>query len=297
MQIRSQKDRVHRVISKYHHGTSVDRETKKIAMTVCVVIVACAGCYGCLVATCGFMFPFSSVVSESMQHDNYRSEIGVIDTGDIVVVQDPSKSEIVSYVKGSQTGKETFGMYGSVIIYNRDVTQNPVIHRAIIWLDYDASAAAEGKSGWSSSELIGYKEEWHSDGSGWNDLRGELVIHVGDKIANVDLDTLQKKSGFLTMGDNPVTNGNFDQSSGIINHPIGMEDIRSIPILELPWFGIVKLVLNGNTHVSHVPNSLPTLAMTVVMIFSILFIIDALFITKYANKAGIKLMNLEKWRR
>lgn len=272
----------------------MDRESKKILTSVVTVVVIIAGCYCALIAYTGFFFPFSSVVSESMQHDNDRSEIGTIDTGDIVIVMDPSKAEITSYVMGTQNGNGSFDMSGSVIIYNRDNTHNPVIHRAIVWLDYDATTKK-----WSSAELKGYTAgDWYSDsGKKWNDIRGTLHITVGNKEAYVNLDTLHKKSGYLTMGDNPVTNNNFDQSVGIINHPIGLDDIRSVPVMEIPWFGMLKLYINGNTHISHVPNSMPLLIMLIALIFSALFLADGIFVSRYTKKIGREMNRILGWRR
>lgn len=275
----------------------MDKETRTLIAVIGVFAIVIAGGYGALVLYTGFSLPFSSVVSESMQHDNERSEIGVIDTGDIVIVADPSKEEVVSYVMGTSTGKRTFGDYGSVIIYNRDSSQNPVIHRAIVWLDYNQMT---GK--WSSSELAAYSE-WYCIADGrdnykdYTNLIGILHITVGQKDAWINLDSLEKKSGYLTMGDNPVTNTNFDQTTGIVNHPISMDDIRSVPILEIPWMGIIKLTLSGNTHVSHVPNSLPSLIMEVVLIFGLLIAFDA--ITVYRYNAGIeeKISKCMRWRK
>lgn len=275
----------------------MDKETRTLIAVMGVFAIVIAGGYGALALYTGFSLPFSSVVSESMQHDNERSEIGVIDTGDIVIVADPSKEEIVSYVMGTSTGKRTFGDYGSVIIYNRDSSQNPVIHRAIVWLDYNQIT---GK--WSSSELATYSE-WSCIANGKDDYRdytnliGILHITVGQKDAWINLDSLEKKSGYLTMGDNPVTNTNFDQTTGIVNHPISMDDVRSVPILEIPWMGIIKLMLSGNTHVSHVPNSLPSLIMEVVLIFGLLIAFDAVAIYKFNSGIEDKISKCMRWKK
>ena len=276
----------------------VNKETRTLVTIIGVFAIIIIGGYGALVVYTGFSLPFSSVVSESMQHDNEHSEIGVIDTGDIVIVADPSKQDIVSYVKGTITGKKTFGDYGSVIIYNRDSSQNPVIHRAIVWLDYNEST---GK--WSSSELGGYSGEWYCITNGTDkyrdctDLKGMLFIQVGGKLATINMDGLEKNSGFLTMGDNPVTNITFDQSTGIINHPIAMDDIRSVPILEIPWMGIIKLIMNGNTHVSHVPNSLPSLIMEIVLVFSFLILIDAFAVYRFVSNTERNVSKCRKWKK
>ncbi len=276
---------------------SVNKETRTLVTIIGVFAIIIIGGYGALVVYTGFSLPFSSVVSESMQHDNERSEIGVIDTGDIVVVADPSKQDIVSYVKGTITGKKTFGDYGSVIIYNRDSSQNPVIHRAIVWLDYNEST---GK--WSSSDLAGYKDwgcivDGREDYQDYTNLKGILWIQVNEKRATVVLDTLTKNSGFLTMGDNPVTNITFDQSTGIISHLIAMDDIRSVPILEIPWMGIIKLIMNGNNHVSHVPNSLPSLIMEIVLVFSFLILIDALAVYRFVSNTERNVSKCREWKK
>ena len=262
----------------------MEKETKKLILTIGIFAVIIGGGYCVLIAYTGSTVPFSSVVSESMQHDNDRSSIGVIDTGDIVVVRDPSKTEIQSYVEGLSTGHNSFENYGSVIIYNRD-GHNPVIHRAIIWLDYE-----NGK--WSSSELKNIEGQWHCEylgtdgklirGTDPNDLKGTLYFHdIYGKAPYVNLDGLEKKSGYLTMGDNAVTNPNFDQSSGIIDHCISLENIRSVTVFEIPWIGTVKLMMNGNENLSHVPNSLPSLIMALITIFSILFFVDLIYMNRF----------------
>ena len=81
--------------------------------------------------------PFTVIESNSMQHSDDKSQIGVIDTGDMIMVKSLGKSNVVTYVEGHQSGHQEFGDYGSVIIYKRAVG-NPVIHRAILWIEYDS---------------------------------------------------------------------------------------------------------------------------------------------------------------
>lgn len=97
----------------------VSGDNKGFILTILVIVIVFIGGYAALVVYTGSSVPFSSVVSESMQHDNDRSQIGVIDTGDIVIVRDPEKTDIHSYVESLADGYESFGNYGSVIIYNR----------------------------------------------------------------------------------------------------------------------------------------------------------------------------------
>ena len=112
--------------------TIVNSEDKKFIATIGVIAVIIIGGYAGLALYTGFNTPFSVVMSESMQHDNSRSQIGCIDTGDVVIVKSPDKAEIVSYIDATKTGYMTFGDYGSVIIYERGGGHNPVIHRGMM---------------------------------------------------------------------------------------------------------------------------------------------------------------------
>ena len=76
-------------------------------------------------------------------------------------------------------------------------------------------------------------------------------ITVSQKDVSIDLDTLEKSSGFLTMGDNSETNPNFDQPN-IVDHTISYEDIRSVPVMEIPWLGTLKILVNGGNNLEYV---------------------------------------------
>ena len=285
---------------------SVNKADKNLLISVGIIIVIFVGGYASLVAYSGFSSPFSIVMSQSMQHDPHQSEIGCIDTGDIVIVQDPSKAEIKSYIDGTKSGYQSFGDYGSVIIYNRGGNQNPVIHRAIIWLEYNPE-----NDTWSAPSLQGYSGTWHyeyidengeiaTNNSDYNNIRGTLYfddITVSLKDVSISLDGLEKKSGFLTMGDNPETNTTFDQASSIIDHPIGYEDIRSVPVFEIPWLGTIKILVNGGQNLEDVPNSLPSLIMLFVTIFGFLMLIDATSL--YRNKILLndELRKIRQWKK
>ncbi len=253
-------------------------ENRKMIFVLIAVAAIIVGGYATLISYTGMSTPFSVVMSQSMQHDPDRSELGCIDTGDVVVVNNKASATIESYVVGTNTGYSTFGDYGSVIIYERNSSSNPVIHRAIVWLDWDSNTER-----WSSKELADYKGEWYCDVDGtieedYSNLRGVLTfkdLTQSEKTVKINLSNLEKQSGYLTLGDNPKTNLSFDQVSGIISHPIGYDDIRSVPMMEIPWLGTIKLLIQGNTtNLSYVPNSLPSLAMTIVSIIGAILLID-----------------------
>ena len=73
-------------------------DNKGFILTILVIVIVFVGGYAALVVYTGSSVPFSSVVSESMQHDNDRSQIGVIDTGDIVIVRDPENGKTLGLV-------------------------------------------------------------------------------------------------------------------------------------------------------------------------------------------------------
>lgn len=284
----------------------MNRADRNLLISIGVIVVIFVGGYASLVAYTGYSSPFSIVMSQSMQHDPHESEIGSIDTGDIVIVVDPSKADIQSYIDGTKNGYTSFGDYGSVIIYNRGNNLNPVIHRAIIWLEYNS-----GSDTWSAPSLNGYDGTWycqyydeagnlHTNENDYNNLRGTLYfedITVAGKDVHINLDNLEKKSGFLTMGDNPETNLTFDQSSSIIDHAIAYEDIRSVPVFEIPWLGTIKILINGGQNLEDVPNSLPSLVMLFVTVFGFLFLVDAF--TLYRNRTALKekLRKMDQWKR
>ena len=60
-----------------------------------------------------------------------------------------------------------------------------------------------------------------------------------------------------------------------------MNDIRSVPILEIPWAGTTKILLkNDGENLEYVPNSLPSLILAFIVIISLILIVDAIFLRK-----------------
>lgn len=271
----------------------MNRSDRNLIIAIGVVFVIVVGGFVGTIMYTGMTTPFSVVMSQSMQHSQTESEIGVIDTGDVVMVMDPSKTQIYSYVEGTQNGHSSFGDYGSVIIYDRGSNYNPVIHRAIVWLDYNP-----GTDTWSAPSLDGYAGTWYcEDETGKRvqnpdpyNITGTLVfedITVSGKDVEINVDSLNKHSGYLTMGDN-TRNNYFDQVSipGVQHDLVSMDDIRSVPFLEIPWLGTLKILIsNGGENLEYVTNSLPSLIMCIIVIFGFLMLLDGL--TLYRNQKGL----------
>ncbi len=223
-----------------------------------------AGTYVGVTSYSGTDPPFSVIQSKSMQHSDDESALGILDTGDMVLVRDPSKVRIQSYVEGRLHGHSSFGEYGDVIIYKRP-NNTPVIHRAMLWLDNN------GDGTWTAKALENYPPELWSNPGGWDSLHGILTLHdvgYGHASVSVHLTDSLGARGFLTKGDNAVTNPVFDQAGGIFPRLVAVEDIKSVPGMEIPWLGCIKMLIN-ETNLEQIPgNSLPSLMLFFLVLFS-----------------------------
>jgi len=246
----------------------VDKDTKDIFTVIITTAVILSVCIGGLFIYSGLSSPITVVESSSMQHSQDTSYIGIIDTGDMVVMRDPSKTTVTTYIDGSVLGYSKFGEYGDVIIYYRGETANPVIHRAFLWLEYNADGS------WSASSLEQYTGNWTVEGHGankWENMTGILSFtglgFDGSSYASVDLDTLTVNyphSGWLTKGDN---NAYFDQAVGIsLDGLITEETLKAVAGIEIPWLGCIKLYVTHNSQsIAMIPaNSIPCLFVAIV---------------------------------
>lgn len=214
--------------------------------------------------------PFSVVVSQSMQHDNNESQIGVIDTGDMVLVRNKEKVEIQTYIQGYSTGHSTFGDYGTVVIYKSDNGYN-IIHRAMMFLEIKENSLGKYVE-------IPYLDTYPSKSGlfDYNEIRDDFFIErIGYKDGTsigICIESILAKSevgdtGYITMGDN---NERVDQcpmySIPGVKGMISYEKIVAIPVMEIPWLGCFKLLLKNNNEVidNHAPNSLPNLAIVII---------------------------------
>lgn len=207
--------------------------------------------------------PFTVIESNSMQHSEDKSQIGVIDTGDMIMVKSLGKSNVVTYVEGHQSGHQEFGDYGSVIIYKRAVG-NPVIHRAILWMEYDGIK-------WSAPSLKNFNDEngsplWECDSNDYMNITGTLKLTLNNGVVTINVtgsgdNNLQLHSGYVTKGDH---NSSVDQSASNIslNNLVNPERIKSVAWKEIPWLGSLKLLFNGHTTYlnNYAKNSVPCLA-------------------------------------
>ena len=271
-----------------------------IAFVIVVIIIAAIFIYT------GNWPPVVVIESSSMQHSDDESFLGVIDTGDMVLVKSiESSSDVTSYMKGKRTGYETYSEYGDVLIYQKngydDIT--PVIHRALIWVEFNRTTG----NSYDVPELEHHEDGWTVQGGPqrWYNLTGTLVLHkigydeqeisinLGSILNNFFSYSLTPHSGFITLGDH--NRGNIDQHTLTDEHNIngelvgGFGGLRVRPIKaqwvigqargELPWFGLIKLYFQDSEITQRAPeNSFTMLWVSIILIFAVPISIDIVII-------------------
>ncbi len=199
--------------------------------------------------------PMVVVESSSMQHSNSESSIGIIDTGDIVLVQNaPRRQDITTYIAGRAGSYRTYGDYGDVIIFRPEgsETLTPVIHRAIMALQWNES---QGGFDVPTLELLERGADWQSNKAEPSRLgEGDYVELIGVTYRSLNLRvnfgpfvekaisqgcpvSTDRFCGYITMGDN---NGGHD------SYLTRQEWVLGRARGEVPWFGLLKLVIGGD---------------------------------------------------
>jgi signal peptidase len=201
--------------------------------------------------------PMVVVESQSMQHSDDESFVGVIDTGDLVLVQDVhSTSDIITYVEGQATGYSTYGEFGDVIIFKKDgnMEGKSIIHRALVRLDWNESSGTIDIPD-LDDEKWELGEDWSGTTGGGDNvtspygLDGTITLHdvgYGDVTVTLLMSSYKTQvpanfsgSAFITMGDH-----NIQGSMGSPDHSIvRLEWIEGRARGEIPWFGLMKLTL------------------------------------------------------
>jgi signal peptidase len=293
---------------------------KDVAIAFIIVILIISSIY----IYTGNWPPVVVVESDSMQHSDTESFLGVIDTGDLVLVKAINgRGDVVTYMEGLRTGHETYSEYGDVLIYKKngfpqsEVT--PVIHRALIWLRYNETGHHErGGTVYNGSfdipELKNHNEgpnendPWQDlSGNGrWFDLSGSILlrnigwddqdvtIHLQKILENYDSNPdVEPHSGFITLGDH--NKGKIDQEmlpapDGRVR-PVKPEWVVGVARGELPWFGLIKLYFQDDTITERAPsNSFTMLWVSLILIFAIPISIDIILILyeRRKEKLGLK---------
>ncbi len=257
------------------------------ALVVVIVVLVSLWAYG------GRWPPMVVVESESMQHSNVYSEVGVIDTGDLTFVRTLERSGGVrTWVEGRDTGYSRHGDHGDVIVYHKNGldTTTPIIHRALVFIQYNASGG-----GYDVPRLDVWNERhgfYVRDVPSYHTGTEELIdVHVDVSVILNNFQTLagrEPHSGYITKGDH---NREVDQTSlrawtgvgapskqtTILVEPVEDGWVVGVARGELPWFGLIKLWANGQTK-QHPPpdNSAHDLVLTIALLLLLPMLVDLL---------------------
>ena len=271
---------------------------RDILMAVFAVIILLGG----LFAYCGVWPPMVVIESSSMMHDD-DSQIGVIDTGDLTLVKKADdRSAIITYVEAANRrdpnyGFKTYGDFGNVIIYKKSgQAGTPVIHRAIAWLDYNATASDPARSIYRGDlpDIGVYAVAEYTVAGLKSYSPGQpdtpLVIHISAILSNTARST-KPHDGFITKGDHNriapngagVDQEALETSYGVKVEPVKLEWVIGRAEGELPWFGLLKLWLSGQPTSTFPPTSSQGLIITIVLLVVVPVTLD-LVIARYRKR-------------
>jgi len=200
---------------------------------------------GSLTIATGNYPPMVVVESGSMMHDRDSGSVGAIDPGDLILVMDPDRVEIITLAEATQDGNEhegyeSHGMPGDVIIFRKNGgSDTPVIHRALF------KAVVNPNGGWDvpGTNVVGASQIT---------LELDYECFHGDSNLRIE-NWVPSHEGYITTGDNIWSNGcQYDQISlkdenNELVQAIKDEWIIGVASLEIPWVGAVKLAASGTS--------------------------------------------------
>ncbi|MEM3852425.1 MAG: S26 family signal peptidase [Methanomassiliicoccales archaeon] len=264
-------------------------ETKEALLSVLIVVVAVLIVFGGLYAYTGNWPPMVVVESGSMQHSSTYAYLGDLNIGDVVLVKKvQSVSSIITYVKGEENGYSSYGEFGNVIIYHPYGLQNvvPIIHRAILYLQYNTSGG-----GFNAPVLSSLPQ------SQWYVLSPTGRTHVTTNIvSNIVIENVgythtpvvipitlflhsDRYSGFVTMGDhNHAEYGEnaTDQALGI-SSLVKFAWIEGVATGYLPYVGIFRLAISGNIPAGTPENTIVGALLIAAVIVVVPIVADVLY--------------------
>ena len=188
-----------------------------------VMIVVAIGVL--LFAASGVWPPMVAVESGSMEPNMERGDlVFIVDNGrftpDGAVDDGGASTGIVPADLAERNGRTKFNRPGDVVVFrpNGNAGQTPIIHRAMFWVE---------------------------SGENWYDRADRDAIGSAD-----DCEALNHcpapHAGFITKGDNELTNRNYDQTSRL-SAPVRPEWVVGTAELRIPYLGHVRLLFSGAT--------------------------------------------------
>jgi len=185
---------------------------KDVASSVGIVVVIGLVLFG----VSGVWPPLVAIESASMNPH--------MEKGDLVFIMEEDRLEpdaavdgtgVVTYQQGKEAGYKTFGSYGDVIVFQPNGgTDTPIIHRAMFYVE-------EGENWYEKADKD------HIDADSCEEIDACSADH----------------SGFVTKGDNPQTNRQYDQVDRY--QIVKPEWIKGTAEVRLPWLGCIRLEFSG----------------------------------------------------
>ena len=153
-----------------------------------------------------------TIESDSMSHGD-KSSSETLESGDVVeIISVSNRKDITTYFMGKEKGYKKFGDFGDVIAYykNGDESSSIVIHRALLWLEYNASGyhldkiqnnMVRKKGSFDIPELnmFNVSNRIYFDEFGYNKIN--ISINFNLILTNFERFGVIPHSGFLTKGD------------------------------------------------------------------------------------------------
>lgn len=216
--------------------------------------------------------PAVIVESGSMMHADIEvgfGRVGTIDPGDLVLVKTASSvDDITTLLEG---GRSRYGKAGDVIVYHPagDLRRTPIIHRAVAYVEvrgsgpsttYDVRWSDERACEPDSTKVQHDGHSWCRFGADGVLIRSVPIWGAGSNAARAT-PFRPAATGFITKGDNPVTNRDTDQLAQIAVDargnpvPVPFGWIEGKGRGELPWLGLVKLALAGKPNEDNPPST------------------------------------------
>ena len=249
-----------------------------------------------------FGYPLVAIESSSMQHLNEPfGRIGTINAGDMVfLVKVNDKNDVIPY---SISNTYNYGKKGDVIIYHPDgnLVDHQIIHRAMCWIEVEI----EDSNTYYTIEEYGIirqnaTEPLYIPECGiWNSATNSSVILDGNTEKRYHYQKFIH-SGFITKGDNPITNTVCDQLGGISNQPVKVEWISGKASCELPWIGTINLIFNdlttdGEDNLDYVPQDcLTCFVIVIIILISIPLSLDIFSYLKEKKQKKNKIITTEQ---
>jgi len=207
--------------------------------------------------------PAVIVESGSMMHADREvtyGRFGTIDPGDLVLVK--SVGSLDDVTTRAEGGRDRYGYPGDVIVYYRmnDRTRTPIIHRAVAYVEVNAG---EYDVRWSDdAPCEGGATKIQRGGRSWchygrdGILIPSMGVRGGLGAGNEDIGYKPTRNGFITKGDNPVTNQAIDQiTMPDVRQPVPLEWLEGKARGELPWLGLLKLALAAKPNQDNPPEA------------------------------------------